>query len=162
MKHLADECLRNSQFSCWNKVSNAMKTPTSYSIQFPKAAKTGQGEDFEMWMVASNIVESVFNGKFTPVNSQWNAYYNPDKASPSWADKLTNTEKVGHHIVGTLKDQVQHAMNLKKADRLLAGQKPQVAQAKPTTANSEKVKSYTVKSGDTLYSIAGKNMAKVE
>ena len=127
LKHLADECLREKQFSCWNAVTNTVKTPSTYAISFPDAAKTGKGEDFKMWQVASNIVESVFSGGFTPVNSNWNAYYNPDKASPDWADKLMNSQMVGHHLVGTLKDQTQHAKNLKKADRMLAVQKPQLA-----------------------------------
>lgn len=154
LKHLADECLRTEQFSCWNSVTNSLKTPSTYKIEFPEGAKAKAGEDRQMWLVASNIVESVFNGSFHPVNDHWNAYYNPDKAHPSWAKKLRNTKMVGHHLVGTLQDQIQHAKNLKKKDQLLAGKKPtQVAQVK--------TKDYTVKDDDTLWSIAGKKMSVV-
>ena len=69
-----------------------------------------------MWNVASNIVDSVFDGSFHPVNDYWNAYYNPAKVHPSWASQLKNAKRVGHHLVGTLKDQTQHAKNLKKSD----------------------------------------------
>ena len=154
LRHLADECLRTEQFSCWNSVTNSLKTPSTYKVEFPEGAKAKSGEDRQMWLVASNIVESVFSGNFQPVNSQWNAYYNPDKAHPSWAKKLRNTKMVGHHLVGTLQDQIQHAKNLKKKDQMMAGVKPtQVAQVK--------TKNYTVKDDDTLWSIAGKKMSVV-
>jgi len=39
VKHLADECLRRKQFSCWNAVTNTVKTPATYTIQFPESAK---------------------------------------------------------------------------------------------------------------------------
>lgn len=155
LKHLADECLREKQFSCWNSVTNSLKTPSTYAIKFPEGATAGKGRDYQMWNVASNMVESVFNGSFRPVNGRWNAYYNPDKANPDWADELMNSQMVGHHLVGTLKDQTQHAKNLKKQDQKIAD--------KPTTQVAQtKTKNYTVKPGDSLYTIAGKNMAKVE
>ena len=81
-----------------------MKTPSTYTIKFPEGATKGSGKDYQMWAMASNMVESVFSGTFHPVNSRWNAYYNPDKAHPSWASKLRNSETVGHHLVGTLQD----------------------------------------------------------
>lgn len=45
----ADECLRPSQFSCWNKLSN--KTPSTYSIQFPKGVVSGNRQDMSSWSV---------------------------------------------------------------------------------------------------------------
>lgn len=154
LKHLADECLREKQFSCWNSVTNTVKTPSTYTVMFPEGATAGKGKDYQMWNLASNMVESVFNGGFTPVNQQWNAYYNPDKAHPDWADELMNAKMVGHHLVGTLKDQTQHAKNLKKKDQMMAGEKPtQVAQVK--------TKNYIVKDDDTLWGIAGKKMSVV-
>ena len=116
LKHFPDECLREAQFSCWNGVTNSLKTPSTYTIKFPDGATKGSGKDYQMWSMASNMVESVFSGTFHPVNDRWNAYYNPDKAHPSWASKLRNSETVGHHLVGTLQDQIQHAKNLKKKD----------------------------------------------
>ena len=117
LKHFPDECLREAQFSCWNGVTNSLKTPSTYTIKFPDGATKGSGKDYQMWSMASNMVESVFSGSFQPVNDYWNAYYNPDKAHPSWASKLRNSETVGHHLVGTLQDQIQHAKNLKKKDQ---------------------------------------------
>jgi LysM repeat protein len=133
-----------------------MKTPSTYVVKFPKGATAGKGKDYQMWMVASNMVESVFSGNFTPVNSRWNAYYNPDKTHPSWAGKLRNSQMVGHHLVGTLQDQIQHAKNLKKKDQKMA------ASQQNMVAQNVKTKDYTVKPGDSLFSIAGKSMAKVE
>ena len=149
----ADECLRPEQFSCWNKLSN--KTPSTYSIQFPKGVQDGNSQDMSSWSVCQDLAKSMFNGTFKPVNTRWNAYYNPLKASPSWRTKLTGTEMVGHHKVGTLKDQIQHAKNLAtaKAKKQGAGKKTQVAQVK--------TKDHIVTDGESLWTIAGKNMDKV-
>ena len=97
----------------------------------------------------------MFNGTFKPVNTRWNAYYNPDKANPSWRTKLTGTQMVGHHKVGTLQDQIQHAKNLAtaKAKKQNADKKTQVAQVK--------TKDHKVQDGESLWTIAGKNMDKV-
>ena len=99
----------------------------------------------------------MFNGTFKPVNATWNAYYNPAKANPKWKSQLRNSETVGHHLVGTLKDQTQHAKNLAKAkakkQKLQAPAKTQVAQVK--------TKDHKVQDGESLWTISGKNMAKV-
>lgn len=134
--NLADVCLKPLQFSCWNKISN--KSPSTYSIQFPKGAVSGNGQEMSSWDVCVNLANSMFNGTFKPANSKWNAYYNPNKASPDWADQLIGAEMVGRHKVGELKDVTRTANRLKA-----------------------KAKTYTVKDGDTLYAIAGKNMKKV-
>ena len=149
----ADECLRPLQFSCWNKLSN--KTPSTYSIQFPKGVKDGNSQDMSSWSVCQDFAKSMFNGTFKPVNTRWNAYYNPNKANPDWADELQNAETVGHHLVGTLKDQIQHAKNLAKAKakKQGAGNKVQVAQVK--------TKDHKVQDGESLWTISGKNMDKV-
>ncbi len=70
---------------------------------------------------------------------------------------MIEPETVGHHIVGELKDQTRHASNLRK--KL---QKPTHQTHVPQMVASTKTKEYTVKDGDTLYAIAGKNMKKVE
>jgi hypothetical protein len=57
----------------------------------------------------------MFDGRFKPLNSQWNAYYNPAKANPDWKNQLTGQQTVGHHIVGRLKDVAQHAKNTQTA-----------------------------------------------
>ncbi len=111
--NLADVCLKPLQFSCWNKLSN--KTPSTYSIQFPKGAASGSGSEMSSWDVCVNLANSAFNGTFKPANSEWNAYYNPNKANPDWADQLIGAETIGRHIVGKLKDVAQHAKNTQKA-----------------------------------------------
>ena len=157
-EQLVPECLRESQFSCWNGIPGSEKTPSGYRIQFPKCVESGSGKDFKMWNKCVELADQALDGKFKPADSSWNSYYNPRKCSPSWASKLLGAKMVGHHMVGELKDQTQHAKNLKKKktmDQKAAGKKPtQVAQVK--------TKNYTVKPGDSLYAIAGKNMAKVE
>ena len=97
----------------------------------------------------------MFNGTFRPVNSDWNAYYNPKKASPSWKSKMTGVKTIGHHIVGRLKDVAQHAKNTQ-----IAKAKKQGTQT--TQVAAVKTKNYTVKDGETLWSISGKKMSKVE
>jgi spore germination cell wall hydrolase CwlJ-like protein len=134
------ECIRPSQFSCWNDTSSSEKNPTTYQIQFPSCVKVGKGADFDMWNKCVEIANSAYAGSFVPVDSHWNAYYNPKKCHPSWATQLMNSKTVGHHIVGELKDQTRHAANLKK---------------------NQKTKMYVVQPGDTLWKIAGKDMNKV-
>lgn len=46
LTHLADECLREAQFSCWNGVTNSVKTPSTYVIEFPEGATVGSGKDY--------------------------------------------------------------------------------------------------------------------
>ena len=103
-EQLVPECLRPSQFSCWNSRPESEKNPSTYKIQFPDCVKTGKGQDFAMWKKCVEIADSDFAGTFSPVDSHWNAYYNPNKCSPSWATKLIGAKTVGHHIVGELKD----------------------------------------------------------
>lgn len=97
----------------------------------------------------------MFDGTFKPANSEWNAYYNPNKANPDWADQLIGAETIGRHVVGKLKDVAQHAKNTQKAKA-----KKQGTQA--TQVAAVKTKNYTVKDKDTLWKIAGKKMSKVQ
>ena len=68
-----------------------------------------------MWLRCQDLARSMFDGTFRPANSDWNAYYNPKKASPSWKSKMTDVKTIGHHIVGRLKDVAQHAKNTQTA-----------------------------------------------
>ena len=113
-EEFAPECLRYKQFSCWNDVPASKKTPDGYSIQFPKGAFSG-GEEQSAWNKCQDLARSMFDGRFTPLNSEWNAYYNPQKANPSWKNQLTGKQTIGHHIVGRLKDVAQHAKNTQTA-----------------------------------------------
>ena len=152
-EEFAPECLRYKQFSCWNKVPASQKTPSGYSIQFPKGAFSG-GEDQEAWNRCQDLARSMFDGRFKPLNSQWNAYYNPAKANPDWKNQLTGKQTVGHHIVGRLKDVAQHAKNTQTAKAKKNG-------TQATQVAAVKTKNYTVKDGESLWSIAGKKMSVV-
>lgn len=87
-EEFASECLRYKQFSCWNGVAASLKTPSGYSIQIPKGALKA-GMEQKMWSRCQDLARSMFDGTFRPVNSEWNAYYNPDKANPNWKSQLT-------------------------------------------------------------------------
>jgi len=135
--HLADVCLKPLQFSCWNSITN--KSPSTYAIQFPAGAAHGSGKDMSSWDVCVNLANSAFNGTFKPSNDKWNAYYNPNRAKPKWANELIGATTVGKHKVGELKDVTRKANKLKAPEQ-----------------------TYKVQDGDTLWKIAGQNMKKVE
>lgn len=67
---------------------------------------------------------------------------------------MTGAETVGHHIVGKLKDVAQHAKNTQTAKTKKHG-------TQTTQVAAVKSKNYTVKDGETLWSIAGKKMSVV-
>ena len=119
---LADVCLSRRQFSCWNSVVS------------------GSGKDADSWAACVNLAKLAFDGTFKPVNSTWNSYYNPDKASPDWADDLVGAEMVGHHKVGEL-TWITKKVNKGKLQQ-------------PST--------YTVKKGDSLWRIAKANKTTVQ
>lgn len=73
------------------------------------------GEDQAIWNRCQNLAKSMFDGRFTPVNSEWNAYYNPNRSNPDWADQLIGAKTIGRHVVGKLKDVSQHAKNTQMA-----------------------------------------------
>lgn len=141
----AGVCLAPSQFSCWNDISN--KSPSSYKIEFPKGA-TVKGGDQTAWGICSDIAQSAFDGTFTPENNTWNSYYNPDKANPSWGSEMVGTKMVGRHKVGELKWITNSVARNKRAGK--------------NTASKPSNSTYKVKPGDTLWGIAGKDMAQVK
>lgn len=135
---LADVCLSRRQFACWNSISG--KSPSTYQVKFPKGVVSGSGKDADSWAACVNLAKLAFDGTFKPVNSTWNSYYNPDKASPDWADDLVGAEMVGHHKVGEL-TWITKKVNKGKLQQ-------------PST--------YTVKKGDSLWRIAKANKTTVQ
>ena len=76
--------------------------------------------------------------KFKSTIGNLNSYYNPDKAKPSWGNKLTNVKTIGNHKFGYLTSE----------DPLYKNKKTTVAQ------NPKSFVYHTIKSGDTLSKIA--------
>ena len=52
---LAEECLRPSQFSCWNGKPKSEKQPSTYEIEFPKCVKTGHGKEYNLWKICVEL-----------------------------------------------------------------------------------------------------------
>lgn len=139
-------------------------------MSFPKEALTGKGTDATTWALCQKVAEDAIEGRFKPVNTSWNAYYNPDKCSPDWGNQLTDSNVVGHHKVGNLKDwnikaktlgqtaatkKVSTTTNIAKTSTTA---KPTKVATKPTATVA---KTYTVKDKDTLWKIAKDNKTTV-
>ena len=101
----------------------------------------GNAKETTSWETCSEIAKSALDGTFVPVDSHWNAYYNPNKANPSWASQLADAKLVGKHRVGELFSITKSVYGLKK---------------------KKKLNIHVVKKGETLWSIAGKDMKKVD
>jgi len=75
------------QFSCWNKASKSDWTNM----------KQGSGP---MWEKSEAIAKSMLDGSFSPLGN-WNHYYNPVTANPSWAyvakGNLRPYKDIGNH-----------------------------------------------------------------
>lgn len=49
-----------------------------------------------------DIALDMYNGTFRPLDPKWNAFVNPDLASPSWVRELKRTTKIDRHKFGYL------------------------------------------------------------
>jgi len=89
-KSLAEVCLQDRQFSCWNGLNSV-----------PEFYVTGEGIELddlkargECFGIAWVLLTS---------NRKWDHlthFYNPDKATPDWAFELKGTRIVGRHVFG--------------------------------------------------------------
>lgn len=98
-------CFAESQFSMWNAIapaSNAAYKPQTYKLLVPDQAFKNT-EELKAWEDCKELASKLVMKKFKP-KGNYNAYYNPKKADPSWKTKLTNTITVGNHIFGYLTD----------------------------------------------------------
>jgi len=84
------------QFSCWNSAGEKDWVNM----------KQGSGKD---WEESKQIAKSLMNGTFNPIEN-WDHYWNPEKANPSWAyeDPKTKTKfkpyiQIGSHRFLNLK-----------------------------------------------------------
>ena len=78
------------QFSCWNKASDEDWTNM----------KQRSGKD---WEESKQIAKSLMDGSFTPPSENWDHYWNPEKANPSWAyeDPKTKTKPKPYTQIGS-------------------------------------------------------------
>lgn len=87
----AEVCQQNKQFTCWN---DRTEVPESYltgkGIQ--PADLTARGECF----VITWVLLAINNHKWDYLTH----FYNPDKATPSWANELRGKRTIGRHVFG--------------------------------------------------------------
>jgi spore germination cell wall hydrolase CwlJ-like protein len=87
---LTEVCLREKQFSCWNEIE---AVPESYI--------TGEGlqpRDIRARSDCYGIAWVLMSSK-----REWDYlthFYNPDKATPSWASELKDRRVIGRHVFG--------------------------------------------------------------
>lgn len=93
-----DEVLKPNQFSIWNNVSD----PEGYSIRLAK-----QTVNEESYQIAVQLVDAAMKGKLPDITGGATHYYNPKKASPSWANVLRVTKIIGNHKFMKLKPVVK-------------------------------------------------------
>ena len=98
-------CLKKKQFSCWNGL--AARDPGNFVVRVPKGA-TRPGANQNAWNECKSLVESMFDGSFTP-EGNYNMYLNKATADKSavngWGTSMGGQRVVGHHTFGYLKDQ---------------------------------------------------------
>ena len=167
-QNLAARCLDYKQFSCWNKIST--RDLSKIGIQIPKDSMNKSSVYYNVWLECQKVATSAIEGRFTPVNTSWNAYYNPDKSSPNWRGKLTGSKMVGQHKVGNLKEWNTKCKTLgQTAELKKVSYKTNIAK-KSTTAKPTKIsttskpttsRTYVVKAKDTLWKIAKDNKTTV-
>jgi spore germination cell wall hydrolase CwlJ-like protein len=87
---LTEVCLKDQQFSCWNELDAV-----------PEYYKTGKG----LTPIDLKARSDCFSFAWVLLSStkKWahlTHFYNPDLASPSWADALQGKRRIGNHIFG--------------------------------------------------------------
>lgn len=89
-KSLAEVCLQNQQFSCWNELADV-----------PDYFVTGKGiedADLQARSECFGIAWVLLVSK-----RKWDRlthFYNPDKVTPDWAFELKGTRMIGRHVFG--------------------------------------------------------------
>lgn len=89
-KTLAEVCLQNQQFSCWNNINTVPDFfITGEGIQPDDLMARGQCFVIAWIMLASK--------------KKWaylTHFYNPNKSTPDWAYELRGTRTIGNHVFG--------------------------------------------------------------
>ena len=101
---MAAVCFKKRAFSVWNKASPSTTSgsyaPGSYKICIPSTSLLNRAEE-KAWMDAKSIASELVVGTFEP-DGNYNAYYAPEKVTPSWSTSMTGTTEVGRHKFGYL------------------------------------------------------------
>jgi len=90
-----DLCLKPKQFSIWNNV----KDPGESALNLAKVQREGgKGVvDGPSYKKAMELVDTAMKGQLTDITGGATYYFNPKKASPSWAKAMTKTKSIGNH-----------------------------------------------------------------
>ncbi|MDZ8119355.1 cell wall hydrolase [Pontiella agarivorans] len=87
---MAEICLHEKQFSCWN---NIRRVPEAYALGTYTNLRdmVARADSYSLaWQLLS------YNRKW----DRFTHFYNPSKANPSWASKLTGIKTIGNHVFG--------------------------------------------------------------
>ncbi|QBG48122.1 cell wall hydrolase [Verrucomicrobia bacterium S94] len=87
---MAEICLHEKQFSCWN---NIYEVPESYVA----------GNYSNLNDIVARADSYALAWELLSYNRKWDRFthfYNPSKASPSWASKLKGVKMIGNHVFG--------------------------------------------------------------
>ena len=90
--------LKPKQFSIWNGISN----PEKKSVQLAKKMR-----DDKTYQTVIRLVDLASKGKLPDITGGATFYFNPKKANPSWAKKLTHTTDIGNHKFYKVPDKTQ-------------------------------------------------------
>ena len=151
--NLPSVCLKKSQFSMWNDLSEQNKSAANYLVKIPKGAV--KPAEKAIWNYCQKTAGKLLDGSFKSTIGTKNSYYAHNKVTPSWSSKMSDTEKIGNHTFGYLADQDGFATKTKAKSSISKKVQP----VKQTNVASKK---YTIKDGDTLWKLAKNNKTTVD
>lgn len=102
VEYFANVCLKQLQFSCWNGLSDAERTPSGFRIKIPTSVNKSK-TNLKLWQECLEIASQMLAGKFKPTINANQYYAISMKKPPSWDKELTQTKVIGKHKFGYLK-----------------------------------------------------------
>ena len=87
---MAEVCLQEKQFSCWNKLS---EVPAYYAsgANLRQADVKARSDCYGLaWLLVAGYVKW----------EHLTHFYNPSKASPSWRQDMKGVKTIGNHVFG--------------------------------------------------------------
>lgn len=91
---IREVCLKNFQFSCWNK-----SDPNSKKLDPARLEKLNPvTPDAAAWRSAKSIAYTVLLGMLKDYTNGATHYHTVDIPKPAWATKLTEVARKGRHI----------------------------------------------------------------